>query len=148
VLQGLGANSLPHAAETLRKVRWLLVDEIQDLVGVRARLVVLLMRKVLASGGAVSLFGDPAQSIYDFQVQDGWNSARFLACNGSRSIAPIKADFVTLVARSLALSPPSSIISKRSSPSRVRFAAPNNGAPLTAPGRSEKPFLIREKGPW
>lgn len=79
VLQGFGANSLPNAAETLRKVRWLLVDEIQDLVGVRARLVVLLMRKVLASGGAVSLFGDPAQSIYDFQVQDGWNSARFLA---------------------------------------------------------------------
>jgi hypothetical protein len=40
------------------------------------------------------------------------------------------------------------IVTERSSPSRVRFAAPNNGAPLTAPGRSEKPFLIREKGPW
>jgi hypothetical protein len=38
------------------------------------------------------------------------------------------------------------IVPERSSPSRVRFAAPNNGAPLTAPGRSEKPFLIREKG--
>src|ERR1017187_1908332 len=32
--------------------------------------------------------------------------------------------------------PSSAIISERSSPSRVRFAAPNNGAPLTAPGRS------------
>jgi hypothetical protein len=32
----------------------------------------------------------------------------------------------------------SAIISERSSPSRVRFAAPNNGAPLTAPGRSEQ----------
>ena len=32
----------------------------------------------------------------------------------------------------------SSIILERSSPSRVRFAAPNNGAPLTAPGRSEE----------
>jgi hypothetical protein len=34
----------------------------------------------------------------------------------------------------------------RSSPSRVRFAAPNNGAPLTAPGRSQERFLTREKG--
>ena len=32
--------------------------------------------------------------------------------------------------------PSSAILSERSSPSRVRFAAPNNGAPLTAPGRS------------
>ena len=42
--------------------------------------------------------------------------------------------------------PSRSIISERSSPSRVRFAAPNNGAPLTAPGRSEQGFLIRGKG--
>jgi hypothetical protein len=38
------------------------------------------------------------------------------------------------------------IVSERSSPSRVCFAAPNNGAPLTAPGRSKKRLLIREKG--
>ena len=38
------------------------------------------------------------------------------------------------------------IISERSSPSRVRFAAPNNGAPLTAPGRSEQHLLARGKG--
>ena len=36
--------------------------------------------------------------------------------------------------------PSSAIISERSSPSRVRFATPNNGAPLTAPGRSEQDF--------
>jgi hypothetical protein len=30
---------------------------------------------------------------------------------------------------------------ERSSPSRVRFAAPNNGAPLTAPGRSNQLLL-------
>src|ERR1022692_302956 len=36
--------------------------------------------------------------------------------------------------------PSSAIISERSSPSRGRFAAPNNGAPLTAPGRSGKHF--------
>src|SRR5271157_3761785 len=29
------------------------------------------------------------------------------------------------------------ILLEQSSPSRVRFAAPNNGAPLTAPGRSK-----------
>ena len=34
--------------------------------------------------------------------------------------------------------PSLSIILERSSPSRVRFAAPNNGAPLTAPGRSRQ----------
>ncbi len=42
--------------------------------------------------------------------------------------------------------PSSAIISERSSPSRVRFAAPNNGAPLTASGRSEQRLLIRGKG--
>ena len=39
-----------------------------------------------------------------------------------------------------------SSLAERSSPSRVRFAAPNNGAPLTAPGRPELHLLIREKG--
>jgi hypothetical protein len=34
-----------------------------------------------------------------------------------------------------------------SSLSRVRFAAPNNGAPLTAPCRSQKTLLRRAKGP-
>jgi hypothetical protein len=38
------------------------------------------------------------------------------------------------------------IISERSSPSRVRFAAPNNDAPLTAPGGSEEHVLTRGKG--
>ena len=42
--------------------------------------------------------------------------------------------------------PSSAIILERSSPSRVRFAAPNNGAPLTAPGRSEQHLLIGGKG--
>jgi hypothetical protein len=46
------------------------------------------------------------------------------------------------------------IIVERSSPSRVRFAAPNNGAPLTAAGRSAH-FSARKEwgspateGPW
>ena len=41
--------------------------------------------------------------------------------------------------------PSSAMVSERSSPSRVRFAAPH-GAPLTAPGRSEERFLPRGKG--
>jgi len=41
--------------------------------------------------------------------------------------------------------PSSAMLSERSSPSRVRFAAPH-GAPLTAPGRSEERFLPRGKG--
>ena len=42
--------------------------------------------------------------------------------------------------------PSSAIISERSSPSRVRFAAPNNGAPLTAPGPFRTTLLRRGKG--
>ena len=42
---------------------------------------------------------------------------------------------LSLVVRRAFLSPTS--LAERSSPSRVRFAAPNNGAPLTAQGRSE-----------
>src|ERR1035441_7292918 len=42
--------------------------------------------------------------------------------------------------------PSSAIISERSSLSRVRSAAPNNGAPLTAPGRSGQRPLRRGKG--
>jgi hypothetical protein len=42
--------------------------------------------------------------------------------------------------------PSSAIISERSSPSRVRCAAPNNGAPLTAPDRSDNTFWTRGKG--
>jgi hypothetical protein len=37
------------------------------------------------------------------------------------------------------------IVSERSSPSRVRYAAPNNGAPLTAPVRSEQTLPLRGK---
>ena len=42
--------------------------------------------------------------------------------------------------------PSSAIISERSSPSRVRCAAPNNGAPLTACGPFQNNTLRRGKG--
>jgi len=41
---------------------------------------------------------------------------------------------------------PGLILSERSSPSRVRCAAPQTGAPLTAPGRSEPRIRQEEKG--
>src|SRR5580704_6805495 len=53
-------------------------------------------------------------------------------------------DHLSVVLRRAFLS--CSSLPERSSRSRVRFAAPNNGAPLTAPGRSELHLLIREKG--
>ena len=41
--------------------------------------------------------------------------------------------------------PSFAILSERSSPSRVRYAAPNTGAPLTAPGRSGARAEMRER---
>jgi hypothetical protein len=64
--------------EPLESFRHIVVDEIQDLVGVRADFV----KTVLQSANAgFTLFGDIAQSIYDYQVkQDGTgdNFPRFL----------------------------------------------------------------------
>ena len=48
------------------------------------------------------------------------------------------ADCASEIEWSLPSFPSSWIFSERSSPSRVHFAAPNYGAPLTAPGRSEE----------
>lgn len=56
----------------------LIVDEVQDLVGVRARFVLALIESI---GGGYTLAGDPAQSIYDFQLDgsgDGFDSVAFL----------------------------------------------------------------------
>ena len=41
---------------------------------------------------------------------------------------------------------PGVMLSERSSPSRVRFAAPKDGAPLTAAGRSEPAPPWKERG--
>jgi len=45
------------------KYRHLIVDEVQDLVGVRARLVQVMLTRI---SGGFTLFGDPAQAIYGF----------------------------------------------------------------------------------
>lgn len=52
------------ASEELELVRHVLIDEIQDLVGPRAQLVMAVLRQVEAG---FTLFGDPAQAIYGHQ---------------------------------------------------------------------------------
>lgn len=55
-----------EAQEVLAEFRHVLVDEIQDLAGVRARLVLSILDNV----PAFTLFGDPAQAIFDHQIAD------------------------------------------------------------------------------
>lgn len=54
----------PGAQELLAEIQHVLVDEIQDLVGVRRELVVEVIK---ASSGGFTLLGDPSQAIYDWQ---------------------------------------------------------------------------------
>ena len=57
----------------MKLVRHVLVDEIQDLVGSRAQLVIALLRRAEAG---FTLFGDPAQAIYGHQAdRDGTDPA-------------------------------------------------------------------------
>ena len=49
------------------KYKHVLIDEIQDLVGIRAEFVQRILENLLEG---ISLFGDPAQAIYDYLMQD------------------------------------------------------------------------------
>ena len=51
--------------DEVKLVRHVLVDEIQDLVGSRAQLVIALLQR---AGAGFTLFGDPAQAIYGHQA--------------------------------------------------------------------------------
>jgi len=73
---GLQENQLPKAAEEIDRIRCLLVDEVQDLVGEQADLVRFLVRRVERSGGGIVLFGDFAQAIYDYQIKGESNIRR------------------------------------------------------------------------
>jgi hypothetical protein len=57
--------SRDQASDELKLVRHVLIDEIQDLVGSRAQLVIALLRQAEAG---FTLFGDPAQAIYGYQA--------------------------------------------------------------------------------
>ncbi|GAA4205024.1 hypothetical protein GCM10022252_64920 [Streptosporangium oxazolinicum] len=56
-----------QAGELAADIRHLVVDEVQDLVGVRAELVKVLLERI---SGGFTLLGDPAQGIYGFQLND------------------------------------------------------------------------------
>jgi AAA domain-containing protein/UvrD-like helicase family protein len=60
-------REMPQAREQLSHIRHVLVDELQDLVGVRAELMLEVLK---ACGHGFTLFGDPAQGIYDFQLSN------------------------------------------------------------------------------
>lgn len=61
-------NPESEIRKAFRKILYLVVDEIQDLVCARAAMVLGLMSSVQAQGGHVMLLGDPGQAIYDYQV--------------------------------------------------------------------------------
>lgn len=69
IASAVEALSDPGSAEarSTGQIRHLIVDEIQDLVGVRAQLVQRLIERV---GGGFTLLGDPAQAIYDWSIAD------------------------------------------------------------------------------
>lgn len=46
------------------------IDEVQDVVGLRARFALALLEVVVDSGAGFTLLGDPLQSVYDFQLED------------------------------------------------------------------------------
>jgi hypothetical protein len=53
--------------EPIEDVRHLIVDEVQDVVGIRAEFLVRLVEHLPEESG-FTLLGDPAQAIYDFQL--------------------------------------------------------------------------------
>jgi AAA domain/UvrD-like helicase C-terminal domain len=60
-------RSSEETQEHLRLLRHVIVDEVQDLVGVRRELVQVVLEHAHTG---FSLFGDPAQGIYNFQAED------------------------------------------------------------------------------
>ncbi|GAA2147030.1 hypothetical protein GCM10009844_23840 [Nocardioides koreensis] len=53
----------------LDMLRHLIVDEVQDLVGIRARLVWAILERLPGEVG-FTLLGDPEQAVYDFQLEN------------------------------------------------------------------------------
>ena len=70
-------------------IRHLVVDEVQDLVGTRAELVLELLKHLTADGG-FTLLGDPRQAVYNFQLGAGvgMSSEEFLGT--ARSLGEVR----------------------------------------------------------
>ncbi len=76
----LKGSTAPQAETELQKLKWLLVDEVQDIVASRAEMVLELIARVRRNQGTVMLLGDPAQAIYDWETGDeGMRSHEFLS---------------------------------------------------------------------
>jgi hypothetical protein len=56
-----------EAADLVKDLEHIVVDEVQDLVGDRAEFVKAILK---TTGGGFTLLGDPAQGIYSFQLAD------------------------------------------------------------------------------
>lgn len=59
----------PDLADYMAKFEHVLVDEAQDVVGVRAKLIIELLRSLSESCG-VTILADPAQAIYGFTTEE------------------------------------------------------------------------------
>ena len=101
LVDGLRKRKLPNAEAELAKVRHFFVDEVQDLRGDRADLVLVIAERIKAGGGTVGFLGDPAQSIYDFEddrLEAKISSKDFLeAVKAGRycGTAPVRIEFTT-----------------------------------------------------
>jgi DNA helicase-2/ATP-dependent DNA helicase PcrA len=63
--------------DLLPDVRHVIIDEVQDVVGIRANLVTHLLA-ALPDDVGFTMLGDPKQAIYDFQLDDGFSDPHFL----------------------------------------------------------------------
>jgi hypothetical protein len=76
----LNSMNLKQVTGRIDRSRYLFVDEIQDLVGVRADMVFELVKRILTRKGSVTLLGDPHQALNEYQSKGKQtNSAEFLA---------------------------------------------------------------------
>lgn len=62
---------LAHGSESgvASEFQHVIIDEVQDVVGLRAEFVFEFLRATVAGGAGFSLLGDPLQSLYDFQLE-------------------------------------------------------------------------------
>lgn len=93
------AGQLGDVLQEIKKIKYFLVDEVQDLNGPRAEMVLSLAFLIHHAGGSCTFLGDPAQAIYDFVELDqnaGLRSTEFLRrlMNGPHGIpSPEKLEF-------------------------------------------------------
>lgn len=66
--------------ESLLSFRHVIIDEVQDVVGIRAQFAFEVLSACAENGAGFTLLGDPNQSLYDFQIEgpQGWSCETFL----------------------------------------------------------------------